>query len=114
MAVLGTYTKDGNFIRVDRGAGSISYVPVSSGNADYQYILDRMALGDTVDPYVEPVVDIDAVNLITLNDMLTAPGTATRALALVTFDEINVLRVNAGLQARTLTQFKAALQVRMK
>ena len=36
-----------------------------------------------------------------------------KAIALTVLDEINLLRVNAGLQERTVRQFKAAVKARL-
>lgn len=64
--------------------------------------------------YVPPVTDFTALDLATLNDALAAPGSVVRALALLTFQEINALRVRAGLTAYTMTQFTTALKAKMR
>lgn len=49
-----------------------------------------------------------------LNQALTEPGSVVRALGLVTFQEINKLRVRAGLTAYTMDQFITALKANMR
>lgn len=57
-----------------------------------------------------PTVD----DLRALNAALIEEGSVFRALALITFEEINRLRVNAGLSAYTIEQFKTALKNKMR
>lgn len=62
------------------------------------------------DPPPDPsVIDQDA-----LNAALAEPGSVVRALALLTFQEINNLRTKAGLVAYTMTQFTTALKAKMR
>lgn len=49
-----------------------------------------------------------------LNAALTAEGSAVRALALLTLQEINVLRTRAGLANYTMQQFTTALRTKMR
>jgi hypothetical protein len=49
-----------------------------------------------------------------LNAALAEEGSVFRALALLTFQEINALRVRAGLTAYTMTQFTTALKAKMR
>ena len=56
-----------------------------------------------------PVIDQE-----TLNAALAEPGSVVRALALLTFQEINNLRTRAGLTAYTMTQFTTALKAKMR
>lgn len=63
--------------------------------------------------YVPPV-DPAILDQQTLNDALAAPGSVVRALALVLLQEINILRVKAGLPAYTSAQLVTALQAKMR
>jgi hypothetical protein len=58
--------------------------------------------------------DLSQIDTDTLNATLAADGSVVRALAEVLFSEINVLRNNAGLAARTRNQFIAALKAQMR
>jgi hypothetical protein len=60
------------------------------------------------------VLDQDVIDLQELNAALAAPGSLVRALGLVTFQEINKLRVRAGLTAYTMDQFMAALKANLR
>ena len=49
-----------------------------------------------------------------IDDAKTAQADATiKAFALVVLDEINILRVNAGLQPRTVAQLKSAVKAKL-
>ncbi len=56
----------------------------------------------------------DADDLAGMNEALAQDGSIVRALGLVLFEEINRLRVQAGLTAYTMTQFKNALFAKMR
>lgn len=58
--------------------------------------------------------DYNTIDTNTLNAALIEPGSVVRALGLVTFQEVNKLRVNAGLVAYTMAQFTAALKANMR
>lgn len=60
------------------------------------------------------VVDQDAIDIQDLNAQLSRPGSIVRALGLVTFQEINKLRVKAGLTAYTMDQFINALKANLR
>lgn len=62
-------------------------------------------------PYVP---DYSTIDQSTLNAALIEPGSVVRALGLITFQEINKLRVQAGLTAYTMAQFTAALKANMR
>lgn len=61
--------------------------------------------------YLNPPAPLDQD---VLDAALIAPGSATRAIGLVMFAEINKLRVKNGDPAYTLAQFKAALLAQMR
>lgn len=77
-----------------------------------------MATGETIqveytpDPYVPE--DTSALDSMVLNNVLVQPGSVVRALGLVMFQEINKLRVKAGLAQYTMDQFIAALKANMR
>lgn len=110
MANIGTYTVDGGVRRASDGA----FIPLDPANSDYQAILAALAKGDTIAPYVPPIIDLNAVDIQTINDALTQPGSIVRALGLLTLQEINKLRVLAGQQAYTIPQFTAALKAQIR
>lgn len=60
------------------------------------------------------VLDQDSIDTQDLNAQLAAPGSIVRALGLVTFQEINKLRVRAGLAAYTMDQFITALKSNLR
>lgn len=62
-------------------------------------------------PYVP---DYSTIDTGALNAALTEPGSVVRALGLVTFQEINKLRVLVGQQAYTMPQFVAALKANIR
>lgn len=61
-----------------------------------------------------PPVDWDAIDQQQLNEALIDEGSVVRALGLIMFEEINKLRVRAGLVAYTMDQFKTALHNKMR
>ncbi len=61
-----------------------------------------------------PPIDPASMDTTNLNDALTQPGSVVRALGLVTFQEINNLRVLAGQTAYTMPQFVAALKANIR
>lgn len=64
--------------------------------------------------FLNPVVDVSALDTATINAALMQEGSIVRALGLVIFDEINKLRVKNGDAAYTLAQFQAALKAKMR
>jgi hypothetical protein len=62
------------------------------------------------DPPADPAI-YDQANL---NAALAEEGSVFRAMALLTLQEINALRVRAGLTAYTMTQFVTALKAKMR
>lgn len=60
------------------------------------------------------VPDYSGIDSAALNDALVEPGSVVRALGLVMFQEINKLRVKAGLVAYTMDQFISALKANMR
>lgn len=60
------------------------------------------------------VLDQDSIDTQDLNAQLSQPGSIVRALGLVTFQEINKLRVQAGLTAYTMAQFVNALKSNLR
>ena len=113
MAVIGTYTKEGN-VRIVLSVGKVTTIPADNSNADYREILKKLALGDTIDPYFEPIIDLDAQDVAEIEAMLLAPGSVLRALITIVFKEINKLRILNGDPAYTLAQFKSALKSEMR
>lgn len=81
MAVYGAYQADGSIIRAADGA----CVPPDTSNKDYQAAKNAVLNGDTITPYVVPVIDLDALDLATINVALAQPGSIVRALGLVVF-----------------------------
>jgi len=59
-------------------------------------------------------VELSPYDTATLNAALTEPGSVVRALGLVTFQEINKLRSQAGLAQYTMAQFVAALKANIR
>jgi hypothetical protein len=110
MAIIGRFTKWGMIIRLSDDAR----VPVDPGNFDYQGMMKLVAAGDTITPYVEPIIDLNVLDLATINDALIQDGSIVRALGLVMFQEINKLRVIAGVPEYTLQQFKNALKAQIR
>lgn len=84
MAVLGRYTENGS-IRIEHANGSVTSIPIDPNNTDYIRILERLALGDTIAPYVPPVVDLDAQDIEEINRMLLQPGSFMRGIAMQLF-----------------------------
>lgn len=72
-----------------------------------QFTAEEEAAADLPPNYA--AIDQDA-----LNAALAEPGSVVRALALLTFQEINTLRTRAGLTAYTMTQFTTALKAKMR
>lgn len=66
------------------------------------------------DPVQPPPPTIDEIDQATLNSALAAKGSAFRALAILTFKEVNKLRVLNGDTAYTLAQFTAAMKAEMQ
>ena len=62
----------------------------------------------------KPVIDWDQVDQDELNRILAANGSVLRALAELTFEQINNLRTRAGLTAFTKPQFVSALKAKMR
>jgi len=62
----------------------------------------------------DPPPDPTVIDQETLNAALAEPGSVVRALAFLTFQEINALRVRAGLTTYTMTQFTTALKAKMR
>lgn len=62
----------------------------------------------------DPPPDPSVIDQEMLNAALAEPGSVVRALALLTFQEINSLRTRAGLTAYTMTQFTTALKAKMR
>lgn len=58
--------------------------------------------------------DYASIDQNALNAALAAEGSVFRAMALLTLQEINALRVRAGLAAYTMTQFTTALKAKMR
>lgn len=61
-----------------------------------------------------PVIDWDSVDQDELNRVLAEDGSVVRALAVLTFKQINNLRSNAGLSTFTMEQFISALKAEMR
>jgi len=81
------------------------------GRELYQEIKDR----NDIQPYVPPPLpNLNAIDLAEINDALAQPGSIVRALGLVTFQEINKLRVKAALPQYTMDQFIAALKANIR
>jgi hypothetical protein len=59
-------------------------------------------------------LDQDSLDLQGLNAALAEPGSVVRALGLVTFQEINKLRIRAGLTAYSMDQFIQALKTNLR
>lgn len=76
------------------------------------YLADHPNL--TIGDYVAPTIDYATIDQTALNAALVEPGSVVRALGLVTFAEINKLRVKNGDTAYTMAQFKAALLAQMR
>lgn len=66
------------------------------------------------DAPVLPPPDYPVIDQETLNAALAEPGSVLRALALLTFQEINTLRTRGGLTAYTMAQFTTALKAKMR
>jgi hypothetical protein len=81
------------------------------GRAVYQEIKDRLDIAPYVAP---PPPDLSAIDSAMLNTALVEPGSVVRALGLVMFQEINKLRVTAGLAQYPMDQFIAALKANMR
>jgi len=65
-------------------------------------------------PVTQAELDADAdAEKDAQSDIETSIGGADRALALVFFAEINLLRVEAGLPERTLAQLKSAVKAKL-
>lgn len=63
---------------------------------------------------IEAEQDPAYVDQQTLDAALVAEGSIVRALVILTFEEINKLRAQAGLAEYTLDQFKTALKAKMR
>lgn len=94
--------------------GRHATVPNDMSNTDRQLIAEWEAQGNTIPPYVPPVIDISAMDQAALNQALAQEGSVVRALALVMLQEINTLRVRAGLAAYTQAQLVSALKAKMR
>lgn len=86
---------------------------------------DKEGLGPALDAWwaenpgfpianADPPPDPSVTDQDTLNAALAEPGSVVRALALLTFQEINNLRTRAGLAAYTMQQFTTALKAKMR
>lgn len=84
---------------------------LSNGVADVLALLGKSGPDAYVAP---PAPDLAAIDQAALNAALTAPGSVTRALALVMFAEVNKLRVKNGDAAYTMAQFTASLKAQMR
>lgn len=82
-----------------------------TGRELYDELKDRTDIAPYVPP---PPVDLDELDLDAINAVLTEPGSVVRALGLLTFQEINKLRVKAALPQYTMDQFIAALKANMR
>jgi len=79
-------------------------------------------MADTVDltkltPIIPPAPTAEELATLdqdTINEALAAPGSVVRALGLLTFQEINKLRVLASQPAYTMAQFKSAMKALMR
>lgn len=89
-------------------------VPDDMRNIDRQTIAEWEALGNTIPPYIPPVIDLSALDQTVLNQALTQDGSVVRALALLFLQEINVLRKRATLPEYTPAQLITALKAKMR
>lgn len=98
--------------RIDDGA----YIPTDRSNRDYKEYLAWVADGNTIAPALPgltPTQVNDALRSWALTDLLTSKDSKAvlmRAILLVVLDEVNVIRTQLGLQARTAAQFRTAVQ----
>ena len=104
--------KDGGVIVVANGIEQS--VPFDSRSPLRQELAAWEAEGNTIAPYVEPVIDWDAVDFAEVSAALTRPGSVVRALGLLLLQEINKLRVKNGDAAYTMQQFKDALRAQIR
>ena len=94
--------------------GTTMTVPDNLGNRHRRMVAEWEALENTIPPYVPPVIDLSAMDQAELNHALAQEGSVVRALALVMLQEINILRVRAGLTAYTQPQLVSALKAKMR
>ncbi len=101
----------GIFMGVSPGDGV--FVPNDPGSQDYQaFLLWNAAQQPPLDVSDQPPADQTAALRSTAVTLLASPDSQPkllRALMLVVLDEINALRANAGLTARTMNQLKTAI-----
>lgn len=67
--------------------------------------------GVSYDPVLQSALDAQADNEV--EDGLVTGKSIAKAIALTFFDEINILRVEAGLSERTLNQLKNAVKAKL-
>lgn len=107
MTKIGTFTKDGS-VTIQIGNKFIT-IPADDNNADWIKVVARLAAGDTIDPYTEPVVDTSAADDAEINALLLQPGSVVRALATVVFKDMKT-----RTPSLTIAQFKALLKAEMR
>jgi hypothetical protein len=113
MSITARYDDVGTIVVTTDGRRTV--VPDDMSNRYRRKLAEWEAQGNTIAPYVEPPIKTDDENdTETLNVALSRKGNVVRALALVTLQEINKLRVANGDAAYTLAQFKAALKLKMR
>lgn len=105
---IGAFDKNGNVV-IDRDGKTLTVPANVMGNVDWLKITERLAAGDTIDPYTEPVVDISAADDAEINALLLQPGSVVRALATVVFKDMK-----ARTPSLTIAQFKALLKAEMR
>lgn len=88
--------------------------PEQSGRDLHATVLAAGGIAPYVAPTPPTAADISAMDLANLNEALSLPGSIVRALGLVTFQEINKLRAQAGLTQYTMTQFINALKANIR
>ena len=81
MASIGIYTYNGIVVRYADNAS----IPPDPRNTDYQKILEAIANGDTIDPYVPPVPSTDPKDY-PLTDMQLRLGLLASGLSLETIE----------------------------
>lgn len=81
---------------------------------EYTGFTDEITADLVTRTWTKVLIDWSAIDQSALNAALIEEGSVVRALGLITFEEINKLRQNAGLQQYTLNQFKTALINKMR
>lgn len=101
-------------VKGDRVRPFVEVKPALTGDEYYATYADAVGATTVTRTWTKVAPNYPALDQTRLNNALAEQGSVVRALAEIMFEEINRLRVVAGLAVYTTPQFVAALQSKMR